>query len=129
MICHSDAVVRHVQTDGDDLLIGLQIKKASSIYRRCMNGKPAIVLRRAAIKAERVADASKILPQFKEWVSDLRNYLERMKAFLDQEESALESEDLFTRDQIVAQYLGEVGPRIIQRVQTAKPSNGRHART
>ena len=32
---------------------------------------------------QRDADARRILPQFKEWVSDLRNYLERMRGFLD----------------------------------------------
>ncbi len=124
VICHSDAVVRHVQTDGDDLLVGLQIKKGvvdlPTLYERQTRYRFAA----RCDQAERVADASKILPQFKEWVSDLRNYLERMKSFLDQEESALESEDLFTRDQIVAQYLGEVAPRIIQRVQSSSHQMG-----
>ncbi len=124
VICHSDSVVRHVQVDGEDLVVGLQIKKGvvdlPLLYERQTRYRFAA----RCDQAERVADASRILPAFKEWVSDLRNYLERMRSFLDQEEAALESEDLYTHDQICAQYLGEVGPRIIQRVQTASHQMG-----
>ncbi len=124
VICHSDAVVRHVHLDGEDLVVGLQIKKGvvdlPLLYERQTRYRFAA----RCDQAERVADATRILPMFKEWVSDLRNYLERMRSFLDQEESALESEDLFTRDQICAQYIAEVGPRIIQRVQTASHQMG-----
>ena len=124
VICHSDAVVRHVLIDGEDLVIGVQIKKGVVDLPLLYERQTRYRFASRCDQAERVADATRILPQFKEWVSDLRNYLERMRTFLDQEEAALESEDLFSRDQIVAQYLGEVAPRIIARVQTASHQMG-----
>ncbi len=124
VICHSDSVVRHVHLDGEDLVIGLQIKKGVVDLPLLYERQTRYRFASRCDQAERVADASRILPQFKEWVSDIRNYLERMRTFLDQEEAALESEDLYTRDQIVSQYLAEVAPRIIARVQTASHQMG-----
>jgi extracellular factor (EF) 3-hydroxypalmitic acid methyl ester biosynthesis protein len=124
VICHSDTAVRHAAVEGDDWLVGLQLKKGVVDLPTLFERQTRCHFASRCDQAERVADASKILPQFKEWVADLRNYLDRMRTFLEQEEAALESEDLFTRDQIVSQYLAEVAPRIVSRVQTASHQMG-----
>lgn len=119
MVCHSDATVRHLRVEGDDLLVGVQLVKGvvdlPLLFER--QNRDAFMAR--LDEAERTADSRRILPHFKEWVSDLRNYLERMRSFLDGEEAALETADLYTHAQICSQYLAEVGPRIVERVHQA----------
>lgn len=119
VVCHSDATVRHLRTDGDDLLVGVQLVKGVVDLPLLFERQTRDAFAARLDEAERTADARRILPQFKEWVSDLRNYLERMRGFLDGEEAALETEDLYTHAQICSQYLAEVGPRIVQRVHQA----------
>ena len=100
----------------DDWLLGVHVALASG---EVVCHSDAVVRHQRLDEIERIADSRRILPQFKEWVSDLRNYLERMRVFLDREEAALQSEDLYTHDQICSQYLAEVGPRIVERVHQA----------
>lgn len=119
VVCHSDAVVRHQRLDGDDLLLGLQLIKGVVDLPLLYERQTRYGFSARLDEIERIADSRRILPQFKEWVSDLRNYLERMRVFLDREEAALQSEDLYTHDQICSQYLAEVGPRIVERVHQA----------
>ena len=123
VVCHSDAIVRHCRADGDDLLIGVQLVKGVVDLPLLFERQTRCGFAARLDEMERIADTS-ILPQFKEWVADLRNYLERMRAFLDREQAALESEDLYTHGQICAQYLAEVGPRIVQRVHQASHAMG-----
>lgn len=119
MVCHSDATVRHLRVDGEDLLVGVQLVKGVVDLPLLFERQTRDAFTARLDEAERTADSRRILPQFKEWVSDLRNYLERMRAFLDGEEAALETEDLYTHAQICSQYLAEVGPRIVERVHQA----------
>ncbi len=119
VIGHCDAIVRHARSEGADLLVGLQLEGGvidlPLLYEKQTRSRFAA----RCDEAEATADSAKIRPEFKAWVSDLRNYLERMRAFLDREEGALQTEDQFTYEQICAQYLAEVGPRIVQRVHAA----------
>ncbi len=124
VVCNCDAIVRHLRADGNDLLVGLQLDGGvvdlPLLYeRQTRHGFSA-----RCDEAERTADSRRIRPEFKSWVSDLRNYLERMRTFLDREEAALQSEDLFTYGQICAQYLSEVGPRIVAKVHEASHAMG-----
>lgn len=124
VVCHSDAIVRHCRVDGDDLLIGVQLVKGVVDLPLLFERQTRCGFAARLDELERSTDTRRILPEFKEWVSDLRNYLERMRVFLDREEAALESEDLYTHGQICAQYLAEVGPRIVQRVHQASHGMG-----
>ena len=124
VVCHSDAIVRHCRADGDDLLIGVQLVKGVVDLPLLFERQTRCGFAARLDELERSTDTRRILPEFKEWVSDLRNYLERMRVFLDREEAALESEDLYTHGQICAQYLAEVGPRIVQRVHQASHGMG-----
>jgi len=124
VVCHADAVVRHVRAEENDLIVGLfldgKVVDLPLLYEKQTRSHFAA----RCDEAERTADSRRIRTEFKEWVSDLRNYLERMRVFLDREEAALQSEDLFTYSQICAQYLAEVGPRIVQRVHEASHAMG-----
>ena len=125
VVCNTDAVVRHARLEGGDLLIGLQLQRGvvdlPLLYERQTRDKFSA----RCDEVERTADSRLILPQFKSWVSDLRDYLERMRAFLDREEAALSDEDQHTYGQICQQYLAEVGPRIVQRVHEASHEMGK----
>ena len=122
VIGHCDAIVRHCRSDGGDLLVGLQLEGGvidlPLLYEKQTRSRFAA----RCDEAEATADSAKIRPEFKAWVLDLRNYLERMRTFLDREEGALQTEDQFTYEQICAQYLAEVGPRIVERVHAASHS-------
>ncbi len=122
VLCHCDAVVRHLREEGRDLLVGLQLDGGSIDLPLLYEKQTRHHFATRCDEAERTADSCRIRAEFKAWVADLRNYLERMRSFLDREETALQHEDLFTYSQICAQYLGEVGPRIIARVHTASHS-------
>ena len=60
-----------------------------------------------------------ISDEFKIFLADLRSYLETAAAFLDAEERALDVLDRFTREEMLAAYLEEVAPRMIQRLNAA----------
>lgn len=122
MVCHTDAIVRHLRSEGADLLIGLHLDGGVVDLPLLYDRQTRHRFSTRCDEAERTADSRRIRPEFKAWVSDLRNYLERMRAFLDREETALQGEDLYTYTQICAQYLAEVGPRIILRVHEASHS-------
>ncbi|MCS6915782.1 MAG: class I SAM-dependent methyltransferase [Myxococcales bacterium] len=119
VVCHGNALVRHARAEGDDLLLGLALLEGvvdlpllhAQHTRRQFSAR--------CDEAERAADLSRIRPAFKQWLADLRHYLETMQAFLDREEEALRCEDRFTREQICAQYLAEVGPRVVEKVHQA----------
>jgi extracellular factor (EF) 3-hydroxypalmitic acid methyl ester biosynthesis protein len=121
---HGEAVVRHCSPDGIDLLCGVALREGGLDLELLHQGhaRRHIVIR--CDEAERAADSACVRPAFKEWVADLRTYLETMKAFLAREEEALAGEDRYTREQICAQYLEEVGPRIIERMHRASQALG-----
>ena len=119
VICHTDAIVRHLRRENGDLLVGLQLDGGVMDLPLLFEKQTRSRFSSRCDEAERTTDTRKIRPEFRVWVAELRNYLERMRDFLDREESALQSEDLFTYSQICAQYLAEVGPRIVARVHEA----------
>ncbi len=57
--------------------------------------------------------------EFKIWVADLRDYLETTRNFLEAEERALDSLDLFSRSQALEAYLGEIAPQVVDRMNRA----------
>lgn len=65
------------------------------------------------------AHTTQISVEFKAWVADLRADLETTKNFLDSEEQALESLDLFSREQALQGYLAEVAPQVVDRMTAA----------
>jgi extracellular factor (EF) 3-hydroxypalmitic acid methyl ester biosynthesis protein len=122
VICQSDAIVRHLRPVGSDLVVGLQLDGGvvdlTTLYEKQSRSHFAS----RCDEVERHASSQQIRPLFKEWVSDLRSYLERMRGFLDREEAALQSEDRFTYGELCNQYLAEVGPRMVLRVHAASHS-------
>jgi extracellular factor (EF) 3-hydroxypalmitic acid methyl ester biosynthesis protein len=116
IVCHGDALVRHARLDGADLLLGLALLSSVVDLPLLHEQRTRRQFTARCDEAERAADGARIRPAFKSWIADLRHYLESMQAFLDKEESALEGEDQYTRDQICEQYLAEIGPRVVERV-------------
>jgi extracellular factor (EF) 3-hydroxypalmitic acid methyl ester biosynthesis protein len=119
VVFHGDALVRHSRSEGEDLLLGLSLLSGvvdlPLLHERQTRTRFSV----RCDEAERIADTRRIRPAFKEWIADLRAYLEIMQSFLDREEAAIVNEDRFTREQICAQYLAEIGPRIVERVHAA----------
>lgn len=124
VVCHGEAVLRHLRAADADLLLGLQLREGvvdlALLHREQTRCRFSV----RCDEMERLGEAQDIRQEFKEWVADLRTYLEVMQGFLDREEAALQNEDLFTRDRIAAQYVSEVGPRIMQKVHEASHRMG-----
>jgi extracellular factor (EF) 3-hydroxypalmitic acid methyl ester biosynthesis protein len=122
VVANSDAIVRHLRPSGSDLLVGLQLDGGVIDLPTLYEKQSRSLFASRCDEVERHADSQRIRPPFKEWVSDLRSYLERMRGFLDREELALQSEDRYTYGELCNQYLAEVGPRMVQRVHAASHS-------
>jgi extracellular factor (EF) 3-hydroxypalmitic acid methyl ester biosynthesis protein len=65
------------------------------------------------------ADQERISVQFKAWVLDLRIDLERVRDFLSAEVAALDLADQITRGEAEAQYLAEIAPQLVARLNRA----------
>ncbi len=119
-----DAITRRVTESGNDLVIGVELVSRSidlgELYRR--GTRHSFVERFQAI--EQVRRQSPISTEFKAWVADLTAYLQSTRQFLENEEKALEGQDLLTRQQALQQYLEEVIPPIVGRMNTASTELG-----
>jgi len=118
-IFHGSAMVRHIAERGANLVVGLELTDAgldlAEIYRR--GDRLSFAERLRAVEREtRLEDIS---PDFKAWVAELRTYLETMRSFLDSEEQRLSSLDLITRQETLQQYLAEVAPVLVERMNRA----------
>jgi extracellular factor (EF) 3-hydroxypalmitic acid methyl ester biosynthesis protein len=126
VVYHGDAVVRQVRTDQDvekdDLLLGVLLPQGvvdlTLLHEQQARGRFSV----RCNEVERTADGARILPQVKEWIADLRFYLESVQGFLDQEEAALCGEDQYTCERVRDEYLKEIGPRVVRRVHQASHS-------
>ncbi|MGA9522382.1 MAG: class I SAM-dependent methyltransferase [Myxococcaceae bacterium] len=68
----------------------------------------------------RNADASNLSAQVKAWTVELRNYLENVRNFLDEEEKRLHRDDQLTRAETTQQYLDECRPAFLERMDRAR---------
>ncbi len=68
----------------------------------------------------RNVEGSRIIAPVKAWTAELRNYLETVKAFLDQEEKAVGSDDQLTRTETLQQYLDESAPAFLDKMSRAR---------
>jgi extracellular factor (EF) 3-hydroxypalmitic acid methyl ester biosynthesis protein len=118
VLYEGDAHVRRVTERGADLVIGVEVQSntidLSELYR--FGEKHSFSERLFTVldpEEDEVADA------FKVWVTNFRTWLERVKAFLDAEERALENLDQFSREEALRAYLTEASPRLVSRLNQA----------
>jgi extracellular factor (EF) 3-hydroxypalmitic acid methyl ester biosynthesis protein len=118
VLYEGDAHVRRVTERGNDLIIGVEVQERtidlSELYR--LGTKHSFSERLYGAFEPQEDDVS---DEFKVWVNDLRNSLERVKTFLDAEEAALANLDLFTRQQTLKTYLEGAAPRLIDKLNGA----------
>jgi extracellular factor (EF) 3-hydroxypalmitic acid methyl ester biosynthesis protein len=115
VLYEGDAHVRRVTERGNDLIIGVEVQERtidlSELYR--LGTKHSFSERLYGMFEPQEDDVS---DAFKVWVNDLRSSLERVKTFLDAEETALDNLDLFTRQQTLKTYLEAAAPRLIDKL-------------
>jgi extracellular factor (EF) 3-hydroxypalmitic acid methyl ester biosynthesis protein len=115
LLYEGDAHVRRVTERGNDLIIGVEVQERtidlSELYR--LGTKHSFSERLYGMFEPQEDDVS---DAFKVWVNDLRSSLERVKTFLDAEEAALDTLDLFTRQQTLKTYLEAAAPRLIDKL-------------
>jgi extracellular factor (EF) 3-hydroxypalmitic acid methyl ester biosynthesis protein len=113
------ALVRRVAEKGDTLVLGVELPSRGidlgELYRR--GARYSFAERLHAV--DRAAHHEHISVEFKAWVADLRAYLEATQQFLSNEERALDDHDLLTREQMLREYLDEVAPQVISRMNAA----------
>lgn len=117
-IFRGGASVRRVTEREGSLVLGIELHgdgiDLAEVYR--LGTHHGFAERFAATTQSRETD---LTTEFKVYVADLRAYLERVKEFLDREESALQHLDKFSRDQALAAYREEAAPRVIERLNRA----------
>lgn len=118
VLYEGDAHVRRIAERGNDLVLGIELKSSiidfSELYRLGTRHSFSERLEAALDPQDDV-----VPNEFKVWVNDQRAALEKLKGFLDSEERALDNLDLFTRQQTLKTYLEEIGPRVVERMNTA----------
>jgi extracellular factor (EF) 3-hydroxypalmitic acid methyl ester biosynthesis protein len=119
VIYRGSAIIRRVSDQGGDLVLGVEFENSgldlAEVYRR--GARQSFGERWKGLIASN--DNEVVSPAFKAWVMDLRTDLERIRDFLAAEEQALASADEVTRRETLAQYLSEVLPRILERLNRA----------
>lgn len=118
VLYEGDAHIRRIAERGNDLVLGIELQSSpidfSELYR--LGTRHSFSERLEAL----FDPADDVVPnEFKVWVNDQRAALEKLKKFLDFEERALDNLDLFTRQQTLRTYLEEIGPRVIERMNTS----------
>ncbi|MSP60913.1 MAG: class I SAM-dependent methyltransferase [Myxococcales bacterium] len=119
VLFEGSAIVRRVTERGPNLIVGVELDSEGidlgELYRR--GTRQGFAERWQG--AQQVARYPAIAPPFKAWVADLRSYLEGTRDFLAGEERAIETEDLQKKRQTLQQYLDEVAPHLVARMNTA----------
>jgi extracellular factor (EF) 3-hydroxypalmitic acid methyl ester biosynthesis protein len=118
VLYEGDANVRRIAERGNDLVLGIELQSStvdfSELYR--LGTRHSFSERLDAV----LDPHDDVVPnEFKVWVNDQRSALEKLKKFLDFEERALDNIDLFTRQQTLRTYLEEIGPRVVESMNTA----------
>lgn len=120
-----NAIVRRVGERDEDLVLGVELQSGGidlgDLYRR--GERLGFAERLLAI--DREARSSRIATEFKSWVAEARTYLEALRAFLDDEERALDALDRPTRADRLREYLEEAAPPVIARMNAASEDLGR----
>jgi extracellular factor (EF) 3-hydroxypalmitic acid methyl ester biosynthesis protein len=114
-----NAVVRRVTERGDVWVIGLELPAGldlGRIYRSA--SRRDFASRWQALKQR--TTASRVRPQFKAWVADLRAALVSAQELLGAEERALASEDRRRRVEAEADYLAVIAPDLLETLEQAK---------
>lgn len=118
VLYEGDAHVRRVAESGNDLVLGIELQSSaidfSELYR--LGTRHSFSER---LEAALDPDEDSVPNDFMVWVNSQRIALEKLKAFLDREERALENLDLFTREQTLKTYLEEIGPRVVERMNAS----------
>lgn len=118
VLYEGDAHVRRVTERGADLVVGVEVQSntidLSELYR--FGQKHSFSDRLFTVLEPEDDDIS---DEFKVWVTNFRTWLERVKAFLDAEERALENLDQFSREEALRSYLAEASPRLVKRLNHA----------
>jgi extracellular factor (EF) 3-hydroxypalmitic acid methyl ester biosynthesis protein len=113
------AAVRRVSDRDGDLVLGIELDARGidlgELYR--LDARHGFAERLHAVVGEQ--GTTQISVEFKAWVADLRADLATTKSFLDSEEHALESLDMFSREQALQSYLAEVAPQVVERMNAA----------
>lgn len=126
MLYQGNASVRHIAERKGDLVLGIELQSGaidlSELYR--LGDRRSFSER---LGAALDPGGGEVPVGFKVWANDQRAALEKLKAFLDAEERALDNLDLLTRRQTLAAYLDEVGPRVIARMNTVSRELARYA--
>jgi len=118
VLYEGDANVRRIAERGNDLVLGIELQSStvdfSELYR--LGTRYSFSERLDAV----LDLQDDVIPNdFKVWVNDQRSALEKLRAFLDFEERALDNIDLFTRQQTLKTYLEEIGPRVVESMNLA----------
>jgi len=117
LLFRGSGAIRRIGDGGDRTIVGLELED---------DGLDLAELRRHEARrsfAQRLEEVgamtryAEVSPAFKAWVADLHGYLTLTKEFLDEEESALQTEDQLTRVETERQYLSELAPRFVQEMQ------------
>lgn len=118
VLYEGDANIRRIAERGNDLVLGIELQSStidfSELYR--LGTRHSFSER---LEAALDLQEDFVPNEFKVWVNDQRSALEKLKSFLDFEERALDNLDLFTRQQTLKTYLEEIGPRVVESMNSA----------
>jgi extracellular factor (EF) 3-hydroxypalmitic acid methyl ester biosynthesis protein len=118
-IFRGTAVVRRVSERAGELMVGVEFEGGgldlAEVYRR---GTRRSFAERWKAQASR-RDHERISDEFKAWVLDLRIDLEQYRDFLNAEQTALQQADDVTRREAEAEYLEEIAPLVVERLNRA----------
>jgi extracellular factor (EF) 3-hydroxypalmitic acid methyl ester biosynthesis protein len=126
LLYQGEAGVRHIAKRESGLRLGIELKSGpidlSELYR--IGARPGFPGRSG--EAPGPGDAE-VPEEFKAWANALRAALEKLKAFLDSEERALDHLDPSARRPALARCLEEIGPRVVERMNEASRELSRFA--
>ena len=125
LIFRGRAAVRRIGERDGALVLGVEFEGSgldlAEVYRR--GTRRSFAERWKAHSAR--SDHHRISADFKAWILDLRIDLERFRDFLGIEEAALDHADEVTRKESEGQYLAEIAPQLVERVNRAAAELGR----
>ena len=112
-------LIRRVERHGPDLLLGIELDPESLDLGRVYRLSSRASARERWKEALREGAHDETSPAFKGWLFDLRLHLETAKQFLDLEEKALATADLYTKQRARLDLLDALAPEIIARMDRA----------
>jgi len=116
---HGGALVRRVERRGADLLLGIELDPEPLDLGRVYRLASRANARERWQGALRESAHDETSPAFKGWLFDLRLHLETAKQFLDLEEKAVATADLYTKQRARQDLLEALAPDVIARMDRA----------